>query len=476
MKQLLLVLSILCTPLIITAQPPDYTFGIKFPDTPQDVCDGNTANIAILLTDDGANGQNTFYEFFSPDGISLTGTTSGQVTNGFPAIIGCTVAPNGFAPGTYNIFVQASYDAGFCCDVILESFTINIIAPPSASISTPVGDLICDGNPVVLVGDAGGATNPSYLWAPGGQTTSTISVTTPGNYVLTVTNSCGSSIASEGVTAGTSPSLNSFTCSTASDVGTVTVNANDPNALGLTYSWFENGNPISNGGDFTITNGATTSTLEVANVASNHQGSVFTCEVANDCGKFTTPGCVTLPVELIYFTGAIGDEGVLLKWATASETGSEAFVVERSYDGRSFEAIGERAAAGNSFEELNYDFLDRDFNTSAEQMYYRLRQVDIDGTISNSQVVAVRTDAESQFQLESIFAAGNNLSIQFFTPDTKDFTATIYNLNGQALQTFRFDGYEGFNRQDLTTITLPEGFYILQLSDGFRTAVQKFVR
>jgi hypothetical protein len=476
MKQLLLVFTFFVSPLLLTAQVSDYNLGQSIPDVPLQVCEGGATGQTVFVNDGGSNGLPTYYRWTSPDGFGLSGFVQGSIPDGQFQFVGILIDVTGFPPGTYFVTIELSYDNMFCCAVESQVFQVNIISPPTASIGTPNGTIICDGNPIVLVGDDGGAPNSDFLWSPSMETTSTISVTTPGTNVLTVTNQCGSDVTEVTVESGTSPSLNSFSCSTVGDVGTITVDANDPDALGLTYQWLENGNPISNGGDFTITDGATTSTLQVDNVLDNHQGSVFTCEVSNFCGDFTTPGCVTLPVELIYFAGNMQEEGAMLKWATASETDSEAFEVERSYDGRTFEVIGEKAAAGNSAAELEYAFLDVDFNPSSEQVYYRLRQIDLDGTVALSHVVAIKTDGGDNFQLESVMAAGQNISVQFFSPETTDYTATIFNLNGQALQSFRFNGYEGFNRQDIQTIDLPAGFYLLQLSDGFRTDVKKFIR
>ena len=92
-----------------------------------------------------------------------------------------------------------------------------------------------------------------------------------------------------------------------------------------------------------------------------------------------------LPVELTAFTAeAAGPDAVRLAWATATEKNSARFDVERSLDGLAFAKIGEAAAAGSSSSARRYAHLDG--TAPAGRLYYRLRQVDADGTFSYSPV------------------------------------------------------------------------------------------
>jgi hypothetical protein len=97
-----------------------------------------------------------------------------------------------------------------------------------------------------------------------------------------------------------------------------------------------------------------------------------------------------LPVVLTSFTATAGAGGtVRLAWATASELNSAAFEVERSLDGGAFARIGTLAAAGTSGQPRAYAFADASLPIGASRLYYRLRQVDLDGTAAYSPVRAV---------------------------------------------------------------------------------------
>jgi hypothetical protein len=95
-----------------------------------------------------------------------------------------------------------------------------------------------------------------------------------------------------------------------------------------------------------------------------------------------------LPVQLVNFTAQLaGPQTVHLAWATASEVNSAYFQIERSTDGMSFVTLGKVAAAGTAASTRSYLF--QDTNPPAGTLYYRLRQVDLDGTFSYSPVRTV---------------------------------------------------------------------------------------
>lgn len=96
-----------------------------------------------------------------------------------------------------------------------------------------------------------------------------------------------------------------------------------------------------------------------------------------------------LPVTWLRFVARSEGSRTQLSWATATELRSQHFITERSTDGRTFSAFGEPvAAAGSSQTERRY--VSYDTAPPARQVYYRIRQVDTDGTSSYTSVVAVQ--------------------------------------------------------------------------------------
>lgn len=101
-----------------------------------------------------------------------------------------------------------------------------------------------------------------------------------------------------------------------------------------------------------------------------------------------------LPVELISFTGQEVENKNLLKWNTVQEVNAEAFIIEKSPDGKKFLAIGSVTAA-NFPGDQTYEFsdpTDQHFKTS----YYRLKMMDKDQTFAYSRMIAVTDGANSK--------------------------------------------------------------------------------
>ncbi len=96
-----------------------------------------------------------------------------------------------------------------------------------------------------------------------------------------------------------------------------------------------------------------------------------------------------LPVQLTAFLGKATETGVALNWETASERNADYFEVQRAEslaDG--FSSLGQVKCAGTSTQRHAYQFADA---AAAGRHYYRLRQVDLDGTESFSPVAVVET-------------------------------------------------------------------------------------
>jgi len=94
-----------------------------------------------------------------------------------------------------------------------------------------------------------------------------------------------------------------------------------------------------------------------------------------------------LPVELISFTATPDQDGVVLKWATASELNNEYFEVESSIDGKNWSVVTK--VDGQGTKTTRTDYLQLDATPYLGISYYRLKQVDFDGKSSYSNVVQV---------------------------------------------------------------------------------------
>ena len=103
---------------------------------------------------------------------------------------------------------------------------------------------------------------------------------------------------------------------------------------------------------------------------------------------------VTLPVELISFNGLFYNKNVVLKWSTASEINNDYFDIEHSLNGISFSKLGKTKGAGNTSEQQDYQYIDNAYSEGLN--YYRLKQVDYDGSYAYSPIITVNAYLEKQ--------------------------------------------------------------------------------
>ncbi len=103
----------------------------------------------------------------------------------------------------------------------------------------------------------------------------------------------------------------------------------------------------------------------------------------------TLDGC-TLPVSFGTFTGKTASNGIALNWQTITEVNNQRFEVERSTDALKFTAVGTvltKAVSGNHHGPLSYQFTDA--NPAPGINYYRIRQIDKDGSSEFSKMIRV---------------------------------------------------------------------------------------
>ncbi|QIL76038.1 T9SS type A sorting domain-containing protein [Hymenobacter sp. HDW8] len=159
------------------------------------------------------------------------------------------------------------------------------------------------------------------------------------------------------------------------------------------------------------------------------QGNPITCNTSNaavyniPATENNDPSCISvLPVTLTRFVGnwTTGGIAVNLKWSTATEVNNDHFLLERSANGITFEKIAQVAGAGNSTMLRNYVYTDA--SPLATSTYYRLRQVDYDGTSTYSPIIfldaperltnwLVATSSPQHFTIQSQLDANSQFTV-----------------------------------------------------------------
>ena len=178
------------------------------------------------------------------------------------------------------------------------------------------------------------------------------------------------------------------------------------------------------------------------------------------CTECTFPP-ITMPVNLSAFWASSVLEGIKLSWRTSSETNNDYFVIERSVNAISFDAISSRISGQhNSSSSLDYSFVDlKPFN---QVNYYRLKQVDTDGSVNYSRIIAASFTDKLVFLSVYPNPATDYIQVNMKNPDPNVLVQiNILNQAGIMLSTRQITGDKITNPISLKNLTT--GVYFVKI-------------
>lgn len=169
--------------------------------------------------------------------------------------------------------------------------------------------------------------------------------------------------------------------------------------------------------------------------------------------------CTPLPIELLSFTAEREDDRtVRLDWATTQEVNNDYFIIQKRMPDGIFGEVGRTVGAGTTSEPQYYRHYDRTPMQAVN--YYRLRQVDFDGTFSYSSVVEVKMDNKDLLAYPN---PTNDLLFFQLPADMKGYVqANLFDIQGRLV---RSDSW-ALPMQDSPALKmgdLPPGTYFYQV-------------
>ena len=198
-------------------------------------------------------------------------------------------------------------------------------------------------------------------------------------------------------------------------------------------------------------------------------------------GNYTTFGSKSkstiLPIELTSFTAECDGKSSLIEWTTATEKNNDFFVLERSTDAINFKEIARVAGAGNSIEPIDYAYID--YGARSGDNYYRLVQVDYDGTSTASEIIVANCPAETLGEPE-VLAFPNpfddNLTLHFENFGNIQATIEVYDLLGRLVQTQKVNCSQNDYEVVLRLAGLSDGTYNVRISTADFVINRKVVK
>ncbi|MCC5918570.1 MAG: T9SS type A sorting domain-containing protein, partial [Cryomorphaceae bacterium] len=189
-----------------------------------------------------------------------------------------------------------------------------------------------------------------------------------------------------------------------------------------------------------------------------------------------------LPVELVAFNAEVVSEQVKLTWMTASEIDNSHFIIERSADGTVIEEVGRvysKARGGNSIHKLSYRYFDE--SPLMGRSYYRLKQVDYDGTYEYSdwQMVEFIKVEEMNLRVYPNPSNGQNLTVEIETNfRANDLELQLFDLKGGLKwhqQLPLTNEYNFYKAQMDFGQPLKKGVYLLRMTTKSESVVKKII-
>lgn len=197
---------------------------------------------------------------------------------------------------------------------------------------------------------------------------------------------------------------------------------------------------------------------------------------AGDACQFTIDGWTAinvLPVELTGFSGENTSEGNWLSWATETEKNSDRFEIYFSSNGHDFEQIGSVDAQGNSDVRRYYSFLHQGPMPGVN--YYKIRQIDLDGTQRDSELIAIHVDASTGLFNLSPNPANDKVEL-VFNANSKDAVSwRIYAMDGQVVEINSETINEGLTKHVVDVSKWKPGVYSLVVSTKEGNTIKKLI-
>lgn len=173
-----------------------------------------------------------------------------------------------------------------------------------------------------------------------------------------------------------------------------------------------------------------------------------------------------LPIELTEFEVYPNESEIILNWGTATETNNDYFIIERSKDGSSFEEISRKDGQGTITTHTFYQHIDSE--PFFGENYYRLKQVDFDGTYTYSDIVSVMMD----FSLVNVEIAPNPIRTNFTVSltsrnESNELSISVFDIQGREIDTRLHEiaesGYISFR---MDTSDWENGIYFVRIKQN----------
>ena len=186
--------------------------------------------------------------------------------------------------------------------------------------------------------------------------------------------------------------------------------------------------------------------------------------------------CITLPVTFLGLTAVKNDDAVNLNWQVAYEINTLRYIVERSTDGINFSDIGSTPFREGNAQNNAYQYVDNNLPAISGTIYYRIRELDVDGSVVYSKIVSVQQNSLAGKLSVYPNPARTSITVSFNHSVGGMVSLRLFDLKGSMLWQQQQMAAAGQNNVQVDYIrNLPAGVYILQWFDGLKPEQTKIM-
>lgn len=198
--------------------------------------------------------------------------------------------------------------------------------------------------------------------------------------------------------------------------------------------------------------------------------------VTIDSSEISVYNISIIPVELTSFSAEVDNGVVILYWGTSTELNNFGFQVERSNDRVTFDQIAFVPGFGTTTEAKKYSY--RDEALTSNENYYRLKQLDLNGSHSYSSIIKVDLNPPGIFVLRQNYPNpfNPNTRIRYEIPRESKVIIKIFDILGAELLTLLEEEKKpGVYEVELNTQGFPSGIYVYRIVAGNFVETKKMV-
>lgn len=198
----------------------------------------------------------------------------------------------------------------------------------------------------------------------------------------------------------------------------------------------------------------------------------------DDGTSIINPDFGPLPITMDSFNGILMQGGkVKLDWSTSMEINCKGYIVERSFDGNLFLEIDSVAGNGTTSKIHFYSAFDDVSAVIGEEVYYRIKQFDVDGNTSYSKIIRVQIANENSRVIISPNPFKNNLNISVSWNKIENMKIRIVNVLGREVFSKNVVTNKGLNYIGLDALSkLAAGNYFVQFISGSQTIAREITK